>query len=81
MDYLSAYEAAMKNLGNSAYGASSHIAFAFFNIRVANSITLSGREIIHLMEAHIPKFFEDNWYSMTDLHKRLGVKIRPELLE
>lgn len=79
MDYLSAYEQAAKNLGNSAYGASSHIAFAFFNIRVANSITLSGQELIHLMEAHIPKFFEDNWYSMTELHKKLGVKIRPEL--
>lgn len=80
MDYLGAYEQGQKLLGNSAYGASSHIAFAFFNIRVANAITLSGQELIHLMEAHIPKFFEENWFKMTDLHRRLGVKIRPELI-
>lgn len=81
MDYLGAYEQGQKLLGNSGYGASSHLAFAFFNIRVANSITLSGQELIHLMEAHIPKFFDENWLKITDIHKKLGVKIKPEYLK
>lgn len=80
MEYLSSFEQGQKLLGNSGYGASSHIAFAFFNIRVANAITSEGKNLIHLMEAHIPQFFQDNWFKMTDLHKKFGVKIRPELI-
>lgn len=75
IDHLSSFEQGQKLLGNSGYGASSHQAFAFFNIRVANSITLSGQELIHLMEDHIPRYFADNWYDMTDLHKKLGIKV------
>lgn len=81
IEWLNAWQLAQKLLGNSGYGGSSHVAFAFFNIRLANSITLSGQELIHLMEAHIPEYFQKNWFEMTDLHKKLGVKIKSELNE
>lgn len=75
IDHLSSFEQGQKLLGNSGYGASSHPAFAFFNIRVANSITLSGQELIHFMEKSIPEFFEKHWYDLKELHEKLGVKV------
>ena len=74
-------EQAIKLIMNSMYGGSSHIAFEWFNIHLANDITACGRNLIHLMEKHIPQFFQDNWLKMTDLHKKLGIKIKKEYLE
>lgn len=76
MEWLSAFEQGQKLLQNSSYGATSHESFAFFNIRIANSITGEGRNLIHLMEHHIPEFIRDNWLSMKDLHKKLGIEIK-----
>ena len=69
-------EQAMKLLGNSMYGGSSHVAFYWFNINLARDITGEGRNLIHMMESHIPKYFQDNWFNMTDLHKKLGIKLK-----
>lgn len=74
-------EQAIKLIMNSMYGGSSHVAFEWFNINLANDITACGRNLIHLMEKHIPQFFQDNWLKMTDLHKKLGIKIKKEYLE
>lgn len=76
-----AEEQAYKTISNSIYGGLSHVANAFFNIYLANDITACGRNLIHIMEKHIPQFFQDNWLKMTDLHKKLGIKIKKEYLE
>lgn len=74
--FMTSTEQAIKLIMNSMYGGSSHVAFAFFNIRLANDITGEGRNIIHRMERHIPKYFQDNWFNMTELHKKLGIKLK-----
>ena len=76
IQWLDIVQLSQKLLGNSGYGGSSHVAFAWFNLRLAESITLSGQELIHKMEAHIPQYFQDNWFKMKDLHKKLRVKLK-----
>lgn len=71
-----AEEQAYKLISNSIYGGLSHVANAFFNIHLANDVTGEGRNLIHLMEKHIPQFFQDNWLKMTDLHKKLGIRLK-----
>lgn len=74
--YLSSYEQACKLLMNSCYGGSSHPYFAWYNIGLANDITGEARNLIHIMERHIPKYFDEHWYEMKDLHKKLGIKLK-----
>lgn len=69
-------EQAIKLIMNSMYGGSSHVAFEWFNINLANDITGEGRNLIHIMEKHIPQFFQDNWLKMSDLHEKLGIKLK-----
>lgn len=80
IEYLSSYEQAVKYIMNSLYGGSSHIAFFWFHMNLANCITAEARNIIHLMEAHIPQWFQDNWFNSKELHKKLGIKIKKEYL-
>lgn len=76
--YLTSFEQACKLLMNSLYGGSSHVAFAFFKMELANDITGESRNLIHLMEKHIPEFFKENWFKLEDLHKKLGIKLKPQ---
>lgn len=69
-------EQAIKLIMNSMYGGSSHVAFEWFNIDLANDITGEGRNLIHIMEHHIPQFFQDNWKNMIELHKELGIELK-----
>ena len=78
IEFNTSFEQAMKLLGNSMYGGSSHVAFFWFNMALANDITGEARNIIHKMEAHIPVFLEENWKSMTELHKRHNIRVRPD---
>lgn len=73
--YYSNYEQAQKNLGNSMYGGVSHISFALYSIELANDITGEARNIIHMMEHHIPDFWRNNWIGLKDLHKELGIEV------
>lgn len=76
INFMVCKEQAVKLIMNSMYGGSSHVAFEWFNINLANDITGCARNLIHLMEKHIPEFFQDNWFKMGDLHKKLGIQIR-----
>ena len=78
ISYLFSSEQAMKLLMNSMYGGSSHIAFYWFNIHLANDITGESRNLIHLMEHHIPDYFRNNWLQMKSLHKELGIEVEEE---
>jgi hypothetical protein len=66
----------MKLLGNSMYGGSSHVAFFWFNMDLANDITGEARNIIHKMEDHIPVYMEENWKNMSEFHEKHGIKIK-----
>ena len=74
--YLSSAEQAYKLCANSCYGGCSHIAFEWFNIYLANDITGEARNLIHMMEKHIPQWFEENWKNSTELHKKLGITLK-----
>lgn len=77
IEFNTSFEQAMKLLGNSMYGGSSHIAFFWFNIALANDITGEARNIIHKMESHIPKYMEEQWPKMKEFHKKYGIEIKP----
>ena len=76
IEFNTSFEQAMKLLGNSMYGGSSHVAFFWFNMALANDITGEARNIIHKMESHIPKYMEENWKLMADFHKKHGIEIK-----
>ena len=78
IEFYTSYEQAMKLLGNSMYGGSSHISFFWFNMGLANDITGEARNIIHLMESHIPKYIREEWPWMKDVHKALGITVNPD---
>lgn len=75
--FLTSFEQAMKLLGNSMYGGSSHEGCFWFNMELANDITGEGRNLIHLMEKHIPEYLNQNWKNLTDVHELLNIKIDP----
>ena len=81
IEFYTSYEQAMKLLGNSMYGGSSHISFFWFNMGLANDITGEARNVIHLMENHIPEYLRENWPYMKDVHKSLGITVDPEKAE
>lgn len=74
--FLISNDAGTKILMNSCYGGSSHPFFAFYNIDLANDITGEARNLIHMMERHIPELFDTQWVNMTDLHKKLGIALK-----
>ena len=76
IEYNTSFEQAMKLLGNSMYGGSSHVAFFWFNMDLANDITGEARNIIHKMEDHIPVYMEENWKNMSEFHEKHGIKIK-----
>lgn len=77
IEFYTSYEQAMKLLGNSMYGGSSHISFFWFNMGLANDITGEARNVIHLMENHIPEYIKNEWPYMKDVHKQLGITVDP----
>lgn len=75
IEYHTSNEQAMKLLGNSMYGGSSHVSFYWFNMALANDITGESRNLINLMEKHLPEFMKENWEKMEDIHEKLGIKL------
>ena len=76
--YLYSFEQACKYLMNSGYGGSSHVAFYWFSIELANDITSEAKNLTLLMEKHIPEWFENNWVNDKKLHKKLGITLKKE---
>lgn len=76
--YFTAKEKAIKNLGNSMYGGCSHVSFYWYNMSIANDITGEARNLIHMMEKHIPEHFQERWADMDDLHREMGITVNKE---
>ena len=81
IEYNTSFEQAMKLLGNSMYGGSSHVAFFWFNMALANDITGEARNIIHKMEAHIPEYLKKAWPSMREFHKKHNIELDEKFVE
>lgn len=78
IEFYTSYEQAMKLLGNSMYGGSSHKSFFWFNMSLANDITGEARNIIKIMENHIPQYIKENWPYMSDVHNKLGITVNSD---
>ena len=79
--YLANLEQAIKLMMNSIYGGTSHQAFYWFNIALANDITGEGRNLTHHMERHLNEFWRDAWQTNPELKRiqdELGIKLKPK---
>ena len=64
---------AIKLIINSIYGAFANQYFHFYNIAIAESITLQGQDAIKYTEVMIEKYFKDFWHKDKELHAKLGI--------
>lgn len=64
---------AVKILINAYYGASGNNYFYFYDINVAQSITLQGQDLIKFSIQAMNHFFRNKWHLDTELHRKLGI--------
>ena len=69
-----AYEQAVKVTLNSIYGAFGNKWFHFFNIDIAESITLQSQNAILYSEQILNKYVQDFWHKDRQIHEQLGVQ-------
>lgn len=69
------YEQAVKLVLNSIYGAFGNQWFFFFNIDIAESITLQGKDSILYAEKMLNLYFNKYWHKDTEVHDKLGIKV------
>lgn len=69
------YEQAVKLCLNSIYGAFGNPYFYFFNVDIAETITLQGKDAILYTEALINKYFKDFWHKDFDAHSQMGIRV------
>lgn len=75
-----AYEQAVKVTLNSIYGAFGNKWFHFFNIDIAESITLQGQSAILYSEKILNKYSQEFWHKDTAIHKFLNIKVKNKLV-
>jgi len=69
----SSYEQAIKLIINSIYGAFANEYFHFYNIAIAETVTLQGQDAIKYTEVMIEKYFSEFFHRDKQLLKELGV--------
>jgi DNA polymerase elongation subunit (family B) len=67
------YEQAVKLMLNSIYGAFGNPYFYFFNVDIAETITLQGKDAILYTEKLINKYFKEFWHKDIETHNALGI--------
>jgi len=70
-----AYEQAVKLMLNSIYGAFGNPYFYFFNVDIAETITLQGKDAILYTEELINKYFREFWHKDVETHKEMGITV------
>jgi len=75
-----AYEQAVKVTLNSIYGAFGNKWFHFFNIDIAESITLQGQSAILYSEKILNKYSQEFWHKDTPLHQHLNITVKNKLV-
>lgn len=74
-----AYEQAVKLALNSIYGAFGNKWFHFFNIDIAESITLQGKNAILYSETILNKYFQEFFFKDKAVHSKFNIKVRHQL--
>ena len=64
---------AIKLLINSIYGAFGNKWFYFYNVDIAQSITLQGQDLIKFTIKAVNFYFNERWHVDTELHEKLGI--------
>jgi DNA polymerase elongation subunit (family B) len=75
-----AYEQAVKVMLNSIYGAFGNKWFHFFNIDIAESITLQGQSAILYSEKILNKYFHEFWLKDKHVHSHFNISIKNKLV-
>lgn len=75
-----AYEQAVKVMLNSIYGAFGNKWFHFFNIDIAESITLQGQSAILYSEKILNKYFQEFWHKDTAVHDYFNINVKNKLV-
>jgi len=75
------YEQSIKRILNSIYGAFGNEHFYFFNIAIAESITLQGQDSILYTEKMLNLYFKDFWHKDTKAHEEMGITLKGEILK
>ena len=70
-----AYEQAVKLTLNSIYGAFGNPYFYFFNVDIAETITLQGKDAILYTENLVNKYFKEYWHKDTAAHQAMGITV------
>jgi hypothetical protein len=73
-DYFN-LEQAVKLMLNSIYGAFGNPYFYFFNVDIAETITLQGKDAILYTEELINKYFKYYWHKDLDTHQQMGITV------
>ncbi len=68
-------EQGVKLLLNSIYGAFGNPYFYFFNVDIAETITLQGKDAILYTEELINRYFREYWHKDLDVHKHMGITV------
>jgi len=74
-------EQSVKRILNSIYGAFGNEYFYFFNIKIAESITLQGQNAILYTEKMVNLYFTDFWYKDKELHEKMGIEVKGQVLK
>jgi DNA polymerase elongation subunit (family B) len=69
------YEQAVKLMLNSIYGAFGNQYFYFFNVDIAETITLQGKDAILYSERLVNKYFTEYWHKDFDAHAQIGITV------
>ena len=75
-----AYEQAVKVMLNSIYGAFGNKWFHFFNIDIAESITLQGQSAILYSEKILNKYFQEFWHKDRAVHDFFNIRVKNKLV-
>lgn len=78
---FTAYEQAVKVTLNSIYGAFGNKWFHFFDIDIAESITLQGQSAILYSEKILNRYFQDFWHKDTKAHAHFNIKVKDKLVK
>lgn len=76
-----AYEQAVKVTLNSIYGAFGNKWFHFFNINIAESITLQGQSAILYSEKILNKYFQEFWHKDTQVHNHFNIRVKNQVVK
>ena len=76
-----AYEQAVKVTLNSIYGAFGNKWFHFFDIDIAESITLQGQDAILFSEKILNKYFNEFWHNDKEVHSHFNISVSNKLVK